>query len=118
MTYPQPSFVPGLGWFHLFTKYTKGRELYWETSPDGVTWSNDRKLAGMGGHYQTSAAGRPDRELLQLPSRRQRRSADEPVLRGDRGLWQELDDGGRQAARCPAQRGPESGPGRRLRRTG
>ena len=56
MTYPQPSFVPGLGWFHLFTKYTKGRELYWETSRDGVTWSNDRKLAGMGGHYQTSAA--------------------------------------------------------------
>ena len=24
MTYPQPSFVPGRGWLHLFTKYTKG----------------------------------------------------------------------------------------------
>jgi hypothetical protein len=38
----------------MFTKYTKGRELYWETSPDGRTWSEDRKLAGMGGHYQVS----------------------------------------------------------------
>ena len=56
MTYPQPWFVPGRGWLHLFTKYTRGRELYWETSPDGVTWGNDRKLAGMGGHYQVSGA--------------------------------------------------------------
>lgn len=54
MTYPQPWFVPGRGWLHLFTKYTRGRELYWETSPDGLTWSVDRKLAGMGGHYQVS----------------------------------------------------------------
>ena len=54
MTYPQPWFVPGRGWLHLFTKYTRGRELYWETSPDGVTWGDDRKLAGMGGHYQVS----------------------------------------------------------------
>jgi hypothetical protein len=54
MTYPQPTFVPGKGWFHLFTKYTKGRELYWETSADGRTWSDDHKLAGLGGHYQVS----------------------------------------------------------------
>jgi hypothetical protein len=39
----------------LFTKYTKGRELYYTTSPDGRTWSEDRKLAGIGGHYQVSA---------------------------------------------------------------
>lgn len=56
MTYPQPWFVPGKGWLHLFTKYTKGRELYWETSADGRTWSEDRKLAGLGGHYQVSGA--------------------------------------------------------------
>lgn len=56
ITYPQPWYVPGKGFLHLFTKYTKGRELYWATSPDGRTWSEDRKLAGMGGHYQTSAA--------------------------------------------------------------
>lgn len=62
MTYPQPHFVPRHGWVHLFTKYTGLRELYWETSDDGVTWSPDRKLAGIrepgdsrGGHYQTSA---------------------------------------------------------------
>jgi len=54
MTYPQPWFVEGQGWMHLFTKYTKGRELYWETSADGVHWSEDRKLAGIGGHYQVS----------------------------------------------------------------
>lgn len=56
ITYPQPWYVPGKGFLHLFTKYTKGRELYWETSADGRTWSATKKLAGMGGHYQTSGA--------------------------------------------------------------
>lgn len=55
MTYPQPWFVKGQGWLNLFTKYTKGRELYWETSRDGRTWSDDHKLAGLGGHYQVSS---------------------------------------------------------------
>lgn len=54
MTYPQPWHVPGKGWLHLFTKYTKGRELYWETSADGRIWTTDHKLAGFGGHYQVS----------------------------------------------------------------
>lgn len=54
ITYPQPWYVPGQGFIHLFTKYTKGRELYWSTSPDGRQWSPDQKLAGMGGHYQVS----------------------------------------------------------------
>jgi hypothetical protein len=53
-TYPQPWWIPGRGWFLLFTKYTRGRELYWKTSPDGRVWSEDHKLAGFGGHYQTS----------------------------------------------------------------
>lgn len=54
MTYPQPWFVQDRGWLNLFTKYTEGRELYWETSPDGLSWSADHKLAGIGGHYQVS----------------------------------------------------------------
>ncbi|HNQ90528.1 MAG TPA: BNR-4 repeat-containing protein [Verrucomicrobiota bacterium] len=54
-TYPQPWHVAGRGFVHLFTQYTRGRELYWETSPDGVRWSEPRKLAGLGGHYQVSA---------------------------------------------------------------
>ncbi len=54
MTYPQPWWIPGKGFLHLFTKYTGVRELYWNTSPDGRRWSEHRKLAGMGGHYQTS----------------------------------------------------------------
>ncbi|HRE80140.1 MAG TPA: BNR-4 repeat-containing protein, partial [Opitutaceae bacterium] len=53
-TYPQPWVVGDRGFFHLFTRYTKGRELYWETSADGRTWSDTKKLAGFGGHYQTS----------------------------------------------------------------
>ena len=54
MTYPQPKYVAGRGFFYLFTKYTAGRELYWQTSPDGRTWEPEQKLAGFGGHYQVS----------------------------------------------------------------
>jgi len=54
MTYPQPRFIPGFGFFNLFTKYTNGRELYWETSTNGINWSAHKKLAGIGGHYQVS----------------------------------------------------------------
>jgi hypothetical protein len=54
MTYPQPWSFAGRGFLHLFTKYTSGRELYWETSADGREWSPERKLAGIGGHYQVS----------------------------------------------------------------
>jgi hypothetical protein len=55
-TYPQPHWTREQGIVHLFTKYTRGRELYWNTSGDGRVWSESRKLAGMGGHYQISAA--------------------------------------------------------------
>lgn len=54
MTYPQPWWVPGKGFMYMFTKYTKGRELYWSTSTDGRVWEPDQKLDGMGGHYQVS----------------------------------------------------------------
>ncbi len=54
MTYPQPWPVEGKGMVLCFTKYTKGRELYWSVATDGRDWTEDRKLAGMGGHYQTS----------------------------------------------------------------
>jgi hypothetical protein len=61
MTYPQPMFIKGKGYFHFFTKYTGVRELYFETSADGKTWTEDVKLAGIrrptyerSGHYQVS----------------------------------------------------------------
>ncbi len=58
MTYPQPHFVKGKGFLHLFTKYTgaggRGRQLYWETSTDGAKWTDDKPLSLMEGHYQTS----------------------------------------------------------------
>lgn len=60
MAYPQPWWIDGQGMLFLFTKYTKGRELYWQTSVDGKTWGEHRQLAGFGGHYQTTAA-RSDR---------------------------------------------------------
>ncbi|MCB0685582.1 MAG: BNR-4 repeat-containing protein [Saprospiraceae bacterium] len=61
MTYPQPWFIEGKGYVYLFTKYTGVRELYFRTSPDGMNWSEDFKLAGIkeksterSGHYQVS----------------------------------------------------------------
>eukprot|EP01031_Cornospumella_fuschlensis_P021875 gene21875-26826_t len=48
ITYPQPRWIEGAGFLHLFTKYSAGRELYWSTSPDGKTWSPDQKMAGIG----------------------------------------------------------------------
>jgi len=62
-TYPQIWIGPAGGdMFLLFTKYRKGtangpaRCLYWKTSPDGRTWSEDHALAAFGGHYQTSGS--------------------------------------------------------------
>jgi hypothetical protein len=57
MNYHQVWYNREKGFFHLLTKYTKGRELYYETSPDGRTWSEQRQLAGFGGHYQVSRLG-------------------------------------------------------------
>jgi len=56
LTYPQPYYVRGQGFAHFFTKYTRGRELYFNSSPDGFSWTDTIKLAGMGGHYQVSDA--------------------------------------------------------------
>lgn len=60
-TYPQ-IWKTGSGFFHFFTKYSGIRELYFETSVDGESWSEDIKLAGIknpeydySGHYQLSA---------------------------------------------------------------
>jgi hypothetical protein len=61
MTYPQPKYVEGKGFLHLFTKYTGTRLLYFNTSPDGYTWTEHQQLAAIrrpedknGGHYQIS----------------------------------------------------------------
>jgi hypothetical protein len=54
MTHCQPWWIKEKGFIYMFTKYTKGLELYWKTSIDGIKWSADQKLAGMGGHYQVT----------------------------------------------------------------
>ena len=60
MTYPQP-WNTDFGYFHFFTKYTGVRQLYFETSVDGIHWTEDKQLAAIpekegeqSGHYQTS----------------------------------------------------------------
>ncbi|MBI1387212.1 MAG: hypothetical protein GC154_02030 [bacterium] len=53
-TYPQPRYIPGFGFLFLFTKYTGGREMYVNTSPDGIHWGEDKKICGFSGHYQVS----------------------------------------------------------------
>lgn len=59
-TYPQPWNVEQ-GYFHFFTKYIGVRQLYFETSTDGITWTDDKLIAAIplsagekSGHYQTS----------------------------------------------------------------
>lgn len=53
-SYPQPWYFDDFGFVFLFTKYTRGRELYVSTSKDGIHWTEDRKYAGFDGHYQSS----------------------------------------------------------------
>ncbi len=61
-TYPQPYPHDAGGIFLLFTKYTgypdrgPARNLFWKTSLDGCTWSEDHRLAGFDGHYQASGS--------------------------------------------------------------
>ena len=54
MAYPQPWYIQDRGFLFLFCRYTKGRELYWQTSRDGSQWGEEHKLVGFGGHYQTT----------------------------------------------------------------
>lgn len=60
MTYPQPWNTKD-GFFHFFTKYMGVRQLFYETSKDGVNWTEDKLLAAIpvnedekSGHYQVS----------------------------------------------------------------
>lgn len=53
-SYPQPWYFEDFGFVFLFTKYTRGRELYVSTSVDGKKWTQDRKIVGFDGHYQVS----------------------------------------------------------------
>lgn len=55
-TYPQVWNDPEKGFIHLLTRYNGGqRELFFRTSPDGVTWSAVTPFAQIEGHYQVTA---------------------------------------------------------------
>ena len=53
--------IPSRGFFLFFTRYDGVRQLFWQTSEDGVNWTPYRKLASIkegseskSGHYQIS----------------------------------------------------------------
>lgn len=58
--YPQIWYLPGTEasgdevFFHLFTQYSAGRELYFSTSPDAQNWTTPQKFAALSGSYQAS----------------------------------------------------------------
>lgn len=61
MAYPQVMYHPDRGFFLFYTRYDGVRQLFWRTSPDGVTWSDYSQLASIkegdetkSGHYQIS----------------------------------------------------------------
>ena len=60
-SYPQPWYVEGEGFIHLFGKNPGQWEVTFETSKDGLTWSEDTPIAAIRaegdqrtGHYQIS----------------------------------------------------------------
>jgi len=54
-SYPQPWHIAGKGFLFLHTRYKQGRGLCWQTSPDGIAWSEPKQLAHIQeGHYQSS----------------------------------------------------------------
>ena len=53
-TYPQPWYLGSSGFLLLYTRYTNGRELYFRNIDLDGKPGPERKLAGMGGHYQLS----------------------------------------------------------------
>ncbi len=58
-SYMQPWYIPGKGFICFFTRYNypAARTICCMTSPDGVTWSEWRRLGAIHqGHYQVSAA--------------------------------------------------------------
>jgi hypothetical protein len=56
IVFPQPWWIKDSCFVMMYTKVLKGRELFCSTSADGISWSEGKKIAGMGGHFQTSDA--------------------------------------------------------------
>ncbi len=54
-SYTQPWYLPGQGFLFLQTLYRDGRKLFFQTSPDGRTWTEPTPYAAIDkGHYQVS----------------------------------------------------------------
>lgn len=54
-SYAQPWWLPGKGFLFLHTRYAQGRNLFWMTSKDGLTWNEPHQLGKIDmGDYQIS----------------------------------------------------------------
>jgi hypothetical protein len=54
-SYPQPYYLPEHGFLFLQTLYRGGRKLHFQSSPDGLTWTEPLLYAAIDqGHYQVS----------------------------------------------------------------
>ena len=54
MVSPQPWWIKKEGFILMFTRFRKGRDLYWSTSSDGYSWTEGQRLADIGGSFQVS----------------------------------------------------------------
>lgn len=61
MAYPQIMYSPERGFFFFFTRYDGTRQLFYQSSEDGRTWTDRKQLASIkngsetkSGHYQIS----------------------------------------------------------------
>src|SRR5438552_3129426 len=53
-SYGSPWFIPGSGFFFVNNRYSDGRAVAFQTSVDGMKWSEPKLLAQFKGHYQIS----------------------------------------------------------------
>lgn len=51
---PQPWWIKDNGFLMMYSRVAKGQELYFSSSIDGNKWTDGKKLASMGGHFQVS----------------------------------------------------------------
>lgn len=54
LMYPQPRWVDGEGFILMYSRRSKGLDLWFSSSPDGKSWPVDQKLVSMGGSLQVS----------------------------------------------------------------
>ena len=88
MAYPQVHYHPEKGFFLFFTRYDGVRRLFYQSSTDGIRWTDYRQIASIidegetkSGHYAVHEPLRRQADvLLQPPHQRQCRYAHQHLL--------------------------------------